>query len=104
VTAAVHEKGGFIFCQLWHTGRASPPGIRGGQQGISSSNIPMSGNALDGTLCADAPPRPMTADEIHATTKAWGQAARNAIAAGFDGVEIHGERYRAGCSDHELTI
>jgi len=64
----------------------------------------MSGNALDGTLCADAPPRPMTADEIHATTKAWGQAARNAIAAGFDGVEIHGERYRAGCSDHELTI
>lgn len=90
VTNAVHAKGGFIFCQLWHTGRASPPGLRGGLQSISSTNLPMSGNALDGTSFADAPPKPMTVQEINETTQAWGQAARNAISAGFDGVEIHG--------------
>lgn len=50
VTDAVHAKGGFIFCQLWHTGRASPAGLRGGEQPISSGDLPMSGKYLDGTV------------------------------------------------------
>jgi 2,4-dienoyl-CoA reductase-like NADH-dependent reductase (Old Yellow Enzyme family) len=50
VTDAVHAKGGFIFCQLWHTGRASSAGMRGGNQPISSGVIPMSGKYLDGTV------------------------------------------------------
>jgi 2,4-dienoyl-CoA reductase-like NADH-dependent reductase (Old Yellow Enzyme family) len=90
VTDAVHAKGGYIFCQLWHTGRASPKSFRGGQQAWSSSDIPMNGNYLDGTSCAENPPRPMTVDEIYATAKEWGAAAKRALEAGFDGVEIHG--------------
>lgn len=86
----MHAKGGYIFCQLWFTGRASPPSFRGGQQPVSSSDIPMTGNWADGTPCADHPPRPMTIEEINQTVKDWGIAAKNAIAAGFDGIEIHG--------------
>ncbi|KAK5116828.1 hypothetical protein LTR85_009088 [Meristemomyces frigidus] len=90
VTDAVHAKGGLIFCQLWHTGRASPPGLRAGKQSISASDVPISGAALDGTQYGDAPPRPMTVDEIHETTDHFAEAAKKAVEAGFDGVEIHG--------------
>ncbi|KAF2270329.1 FMN-linked oxidoreductase [Lojkania enalia] len=90
VTDAVHAKGGFIFCQMWHTGRASPASFRGGQQPWSSSSLPMGGNYLDGTSCTENPPRPMTVEEIRATVKEFGAAARRSIEAGFDGVEIHG--------------
>lgn len=90
VTDAVHAKGGFIYCQLWHTGRASPPGLRGGKQSISASDNPISGKALDGTEYGDAPPKPMTVEEIHETTNDFAEAAKKAIEAGFDGVEIHG--------------
>ncbi|KAI1129949.1 NADH:flavin oxidoreductase/NADH oxidase [Nemania abortiva] len=91
VTNAVHAKGGFIFSQLWHTGRASSPAMRGGKQPISSSDVPMSGKWIDGTDCAENPPRPMSVDEIHDVTKEWAAAAKRAVeVAGFDGVEIHG--------------
>lgn len=50
----------------------------------------MNGNYLDGTSCAENPPRPMTIDEIHSTAKEFGAAAKRALEAGFDGVEIHG--------------
>ncbi|KAJ8131616.1 hypothetical protein O1611_g2011 [Lasiodiplodia mahajangana] len=91
VTDAVHAKGGFIFCQLWHTGRASSSGMRGGKQPISSGDIPMNGKYGDGTDCAENPPRPMSVDEIHDMTKEWAAAAKRAVeVAGFDGVEIHG--------------
>ncbi|KAF1996297.1 FMN-linked oxidoreductase [Amniculicola lignicola CBS 123094] len=90
ITDAVHAKGGLIVSQLWHTGRASCASFRGGNQPWSSSEHPMDGNYLDGTSCAENPPRPMTVDEIHATVKEWGAAAKRAIEAGFDGVEIHG--------------
>ncbi|KAK7728630.1 hypothetical protein SLS63_006491 [Diaporthe eres] len=91
VTDAVHAKGGIILSQLWHTGRASSPGMRGGNQCVSSSDIPMSGSYLDGSSCAENPPRPLTVDEIHGLTAEWAAAAKRAVnEAGFDGVEIHG--------------
>ncbi|KAI1099655.1 12-oxophytodienoate reductase 1 [Jackrogersella minutella] len=89
VTDAVHTKGGFIFLQIWHTGRASPPSFRGGKPTISSSNHPMDGDWLDGTSCASNPPKPMTVGEIKSVTRDFADAAKNAIQAGFDGVEIH---------------
>lgn len=91
VTDAVHAKGGFIISQLWHTGRATSSGMRGGKKTVSSSDLPMSGSYLDGTPCADDPPRPLTVDEIHGLTAEWAAAAKRAVdEAGFDGVEIHG--------------
>lgn len=104
VTGAVHAKGGFIYCQMWHTGRASPKGLLGGKQPVSSSNIPISGKALDGTEYSDAPPRPMTIAEIEEVTADFAKAAENAIKAGFDGVEIHSETQRIYWSEnHWLT-
>lgn len=50
----------------------------------------MSGTYLDGTDCAENPPRPMTVEEIQETVKEFGAAAKRAVEAGFDGVEIHG--------------
>jgi 2,4-dienoyl-CoA reductase-like NADH-dependent reductase (Old Yellow Enzyme family) len=90
VTDAVHAKGGYIFCQIWHTGRASPPSFRAGQQPVSSSDIPIEGSWADGTPCADHPPRPLTIDEIQQIVRDFGSASKNALEAGFDGVEIHG--------------
>ncbi|KAF4308956.1 putative NADH:flavin oxidoreductase NADH oxidase protein [Botryosphaeria dothidea] len=91
VTDAVHSKGGAIFCQLWHTGRASPLSFRAGAQPVSSGTVPISGNALDGTAYGDNPPRALTVPEIHALTAEWAAAAKRAVEqAGFDGVEIHG--------------
>ncbi|KAK9796952.1 hypothetical protein SCARD494_04035 [Seiridium cardinale] len=89
VTDAVHAKGGFIFCQIWHTGRASGPGMLNSKVSLSSTSQPMKGSYLDGSDCAENPPRPMTVDEIHATTAEFAAAAKRAIEAGFDGVEIH---------------
>ncbi|KEF58500.1 uncharacterized protein A1O9_06426 [Exophiala aquamarina CBS 119918] len=90
VTNAVHAKGGFIFCQLWHVGRATVPSFLDGKDCVSSSNIPISGKALDGTEYAATPPRPMTVQEIQETVAEYAAAAKRAIEAGFDGVEIHG--------------
>lgn len=95
VTDAVHAKGGYIFCQLWYTGRASSAGMRGGKQPISSTEKPMTGKYLDGTDCAENPPRPMTVPEIHELTAEWAAASKRAVdVAGFDGVEIHGMSFR----------
>lgn len=90
MTNAVHEKGGFIYCQLWHVGRATTPSFLGGPNPVSSSNIPVSGNALDGSPYAQTPPKPMTIAEIKELTEEYAAASRRAIEAGFDGVEIHG--------------
>lgn len=87
ITDAVHAKGGSIFCQLWHTGRASPPSFRNGQQPFSASDIPISGEALDGTQYGDNPPRPATEEDIKTVTASFATAAKNAVAAGFDGME-----------------
>ena len=84
VTDTVHSKGCFMFAQLWALGRAADPKVLAerGFQLRSSSNV-----ALKDT---EVTPVPLTEDEIVATIAQYAVAAKNAIAAGFDGVEIHG--------------
>ena len=91
ITDAVHAKGGLILCQLWHVGRATCPSFLGGAQPVGASDIPISGNAMDGTAYAASPPRPMTVEDIQDVVKEYGAAAKRAMEAGFDGVEIHGK-------------
>ncbi|KAJ6113666.1 hypothetical protein N7523_006983 [Penicillium sp. IBT 18751x] len=90
VTDAVHAKGGFILCQLWHVGRATVPSFIEGKQAVSASDIPISGNGMDGTEYAASPPRPMTVEEIQELVKEYAAASKRAVEAGFDGVEVHG--------------
>jgi 2,4-dienoyl-CoA reductase-like NADH-dependent reductase (Old Yellow Enzyme family) len=86
----VHAKGGFIYCQLWHVGRATTPALIEGKPTLSSSDIPIEGPAVNGTPYADNPPKPMTEKEIEGVTKDFADAAKICIEIGFDGVEIHG--------------
>ncbi|KAJ5232268.1 Chanoclavine-I aldehyde reductase [Penicillium chermesinum] len=83
VTSAVHAKGSYIFAQLWALGRVADPAILAseGLDLVSASDIPVSGSPK---------PHPLTEAEIEAFIADYAQAARNAIEAGFDGVEIHG--------------
>ena len=91
VTDAVHAKGGSIICQLWHVGRATVPALIEGKQTMSSSDVPIEGNAVDGSAYAANPPRLMTLEEIKEVTAEWATASKRCIEdAGFDGVEIHG--------------
>ncbi|WP_310385042.1 alkene reductase [Roseateles sp.] len=91
VTAAVHAKGGRIFLQIWHAGRAAHPALNQGAATVSSSNIGLSGETQtpEGKL-ANVAPRELRIDEIPALVQAYAEAAKNALAAGFDGVEVHG--------------
>ncbi|KAG1758403.1 NADH:flavin oxidoreductase/NADH oxidase [Suillus occidentalis] len=86
VTDAVHEKGSFIFCQLWALGRTAFPDVLFKENNsplVSASPIPLSTNPTP-------VPHALTEPEIKAYIDTYATAARNAIAAGFDGVEIHG--------------
>jgi N-ethylmaleimide reductase len=92
VTEAVHEAGGRIVIQLWHVGRISHVSLQpGGQAPVSSSAIVAKGKTFtkDGFVPTSAP-RALRTDEIPGLVQAYRQAARHAIEAGFDGVEIHG--------------
>jgi N-ethylmaleimide reductase len=91
VTAAVHNKGGRIFLQLWHTGRASHPDFQpGGALPVSSSAI-----AIESTIYTPqgkkpyVAPRALELDEIPGIIQQYVDATRRARDAGFDGVEIH---------------
>ncbi|GAA4605029.1 N-ethylmaleimide reductase [Actinoplanes octamycinicus] len=92
VTDAVHEAGGRIFAQLNHTGRIGHPSLYPNRELPVAPSPVASGEqlfSLDGML--DHPvPRELTADDIRATVADFAAAARNAIDAGFDGVELHG--------------
>lgn len=83
VTDAVHARGSSIFVQLWHVGRAAREEAlkKAGLEMVSSSAVPISDAHLT--------PRAMTTDEIDECIQSFAQAARNAMEAGFDGVEIH---------------
>ncbi len=91
VTGAVHGKGGRIFLQIWHAGRAAHPDINGGMPTVSSAAAAIEGDThtLQGKV-PHAVPRALSAEEIPAIVAAYAQGAKNAIEAGFDGVEVHG--------------
>ncbi|MFI0464960.1 alkene reductase [Saccharopolyspora sp. 5N102] len=90
VTDAVHAADGRIFAQLWHVGRMSHPRTLG-ELPVAPSARAVSGTIFtaDGLL-DHVTPRAMTTAEVDATIRDFGAAARNAIRAGFDGVELHG--------------
>src|SRR3954466_6065460 len=95
VVDAVHAKGGIIFLQLWHVGRVSHSSYHGGQLPVSASAIAIKAEGMkamtaDGKLADYETPRSLETDEVKGVVEAYRQGAKNALAAGFDGVEIHG--------------
>ncbi|MBW8244908.1 alkene reductase [Muricauda oceani] len=97
VCDSVHEKGGVIFAQLWHVGRVSHRELQ------PNAEAPIAPSAIRvekvkafietapgvGTLVEPSTPRELAINEIKELVELYAQAARNALAAGFDGVEIH---------------
>jgi N-ethylmaleimide reductase len=93
VTDAVHAKGGHIFIQLMHTGRASATGnLPAGARVVGPSDVPLPEPVwVDATgQTPAAAPAPLTEAEIEATIEEYAHSAELAIQAGFDGVELHG--------------
>lgn len=88
VTKAVHEKGSYIYLQLWALGRAANPSFlqQHGMNLVSSSDIPMKSTFSDEMHH----PKPLTEKGIKDAIMDFTLAAQNAMKAGFDGVEIHG--------------
>ncbi|MCA6098408.1 alkene reductase [Bradyrhizobium sp. WSM 4400] len=93
VTDAVHAVGGRIFLQLWHVGRISHSSHQpGAALPVAPSAIAAIGNAFTATFerVPFETPRALTTSEISGVIDSYQKAARNALEAGFDGVEIHG--------------
>lgn len=91
VTSAVHAAGGRIYCQLWHCGRVAHPEMRNGVAPVAPSAIPASGDFFLPRGRVNFPvPRELLVHEIHSIVEDFARATRNARAAGFDGVELHG--------------
>ncbi|WP_022964746.1 alkene reductase [Halopseudomonas pelagia] len=97
VTDAVHAEGGVIFAQLWHVGRVSHSALQpNGDAPVAPSAIaPQKVKAFiqtapgEGKLIEPPTPRALTVVEIKELVELYAQAARNALDAGFDGVELH---------------
>jgi N-ethylmaleimide reductase len=91
VTRAVHEQGGRIFLQLWHVGRISHPSLQRDQQlPVAPSAIAPKGKAFTETgFMPYVTPRALETEEIPGIVDDFRRGAQNALAAGFDGVEIH---------------
>ncbi|WHI51936.1 alkene reductase [Microbulbifer sp. MLAF003] len=97
VTKAVHDQGGIIFAQLWHVGRVSHTSLQ------PSGTAPVAPSAIradavkvfietgpgQGALAEPSEPRALTTEEVKELVQLYAQAARNALEAGFDGVELH---------------
>ena len=91
VTDAVHADGGRIFAQLMHAGRISHPALVDGRTPVAPSAVRPAGHAhLEEGPAGHITPRSLAEPEILKTIAAFARAARNAVKAGFDGVEIHG--------------
>jgi len=97
VTDAVHKAGSKTFLQLWHVGRVSSKQVNG-LQPIGPSAVPAKDTKVyifdgapngDATMILTDDPREMTKEDITQAVEEFRQGAANAIAAGFDGVEIH---------------
>lgn len=92
VTDAVHAKGGRIFVQLWHVGRVSHVDLQpGGAAPVAPSAIRAATKTFVNNAFTDvSEPRALDVSELPGIVNDFRLAAANAIAAGFDGVEIHG--------------
>ena len=91
INERVHEAGGKIILQLWHTGRASHSDFHDGDLPFSASAIAIEGDEIH-TPKGKKPyevPRAMTQDDIRRTVADFKHAAVNAKASGFDGIEVH---------------
>jgi N-ethylmaleimide reductase len=91
ITAALHARGTPFFLQLWHCGRASHSSFHGGQPAVSASAIKLNGDYIH-TPTGKQPyetPRALETAEVSAVVEDYRLAAERAMAAGFDGVEIH---------------
>ncbi|KAL2823299.1 hypothetical protein BDW59DRAFT_180751 [Aspergillus cavernicola] len=99
VVDAVHEQGGYIYAQLWHAGRATIPQMTGSPAVSASATVwdaptecyshPPVGSTKQVPYSAH-PPIELTVEHIHRTIDDYCKAAKAAIEAGFDGVELHG--------------
>lgn len=92
VTDEVHKRGGKIFIQLWHVGRISHTDLQAnGAAPVGPSAVAAKGKTFVGGKFVDvSAPRELALSEIPGIIEAFRVGAKNAIAAGFDGVEIHG--------------
>ncbi len=90
-TSAVHEKGGVIFLQLWHTGRASHSSFHGGKPAVAPSAIKINEPYVHTPSGHQPPeiPRALETSEIPRLVDDYRRAAERAKKAGFDGVEVH---------------
>src|ERR1051325_11410879 len=91
VVESVHARGGKIFMQIFHTGRiALPDFLPRGEQPVAPSAVRAKGqNYTDAGMKEFVTPREITVEEIARTVRDFGAAAANAVAVGFDGVELH---------------
>jgi len=91
VTAAVHTAGGRIFLQLWHVGRVSHQAFQPGEAlPVAPSAIAAKGQSLTRFGAKDHPvPRALETAELPGIVETYAAATRRALAAGFDGVEVH---------------
>jgi N-ethylmaleimide reductase len=97
ITEAVHSMGGLIFLQLWHVGRISHPALQpDGVLPVAPSAIKPAGEAFiedelgEGEMVPFVTPRALETVEVPYVVRQYERGARNAMEAGFDGVEIHG--------------
>jgi len=89
VTEAVHQRGGLMYAQLWHTGAMSHPDFFDGALPMSASNVnPEQESVTPLGRKPTVAPRPMSKNEIRRAVAEFGSAAKNAMDAGFDGVQI----------------
>ena len=97
VTEAVHAEGGVIFAQLWHVGRVSHTSLQpNGDAPVAPSALPARSVKVfietgpgTGTLADPSEPRALSTAEVKELVQLYATAARNALEAGFDGVELH---------------
>ena len=97
VTKAVHQSGGRIYLQLWHVGRVghcslradgSPP-VGPSGRALQFDRVPILNGSTEPVMAPCDPPRGLATEEVRLIVGDFVRAAHNAIAAGFDGVEIH---------------
>jgi N-ethylmaleimide reductase len=91
VTQAVHENGGVMYAQLWHTGRVGHSLVKNGASPVAPSAISIKGQqhfTMEGMKDYEIP-RALSTAEVQGIVQEYKQAAINAMKAGFDGVELH---------------